>query len=82
MTTNKDKKNPAMLPGWPVDHSIQTERDDLRRQKRQATSNANDASASLSRCLTHLLTLYPDPKDQSDGRKLVNHLLFRWFPGW
>lgn len=55
---------------------------ELERQNRQATSNANDAYESLGRALRHLLTLYPDHKDQSEGRKLVDHLLFRWFPGW
>jgi hypothetical protein len=55
---------------------------ELERQKRQGQSNYDDAYASLQKCLTYLLTLYPDHKDQSEGRKLVDHLLFRWFPGW
>ncbi len=54
---------------------------ELQRQNSQGTSNSNDAYESMDMALNHLLTLYPDPKDQSEGRKIVDHLLYRWFPG-
>jgi hypothetical protein len=54
---------------------------ELQRQNSQGTRNMNDAYETMDRCLNLLLTVYPNPKGQSEGRKLVNHLLYRWFPG-
>jgi hypothetical protein len=54
---------------------------ELQRQNSQGTRNMNDAYETMDRCLNLLLTVYPNPKGQSEGRELVNHLLYRWFPG-